>query len=141
MADISRNIELLGRNFALHSGTTQSMCLQNIIGISVKLRALDPSQRFKHTFWILDPPPLAAAASMLSKTYKSHTHVGPDNKYTHCTVNNIQACPNTNQKQASPTELLILSNSLTQPATGPPGLLHETLNRGAIVQGSIPLCM
>ena len=50
---ISQNLEQLGRNFALHSGTTHGMCLHTIMGISVKMRALDPGQRFEHTFWIL----------------------------------------------------------------------------------------
>ena len=31
-------------NFALHSRTTQDMCVQDIIGISAKLRALGPEQ-------------------------------------------------------------------------------------------------
>ena len=53
MAAILRNLEQLGRYFALHTMTTQSMCLQNIFGISVIMRALDPGQRFEHTFWIL----------------------------------------------------------------------------------------
>ena len=53
MATILQNLDQLGQNFALHSETTQSMCLQNIIGISVQLRALDPAQRFQHTIWIL----------------------------------------------------------------------------------------
>ena len=53
MAAILQNLEQIGPNYALHSGTTQDMGLQNIIGISAKLRALGPEQRFKHTFWIL----------------------------------------------------------------------------------------
>ena len=40
MAAISLNPEYLGLNFALHSGTTQGTCVQNIIGISAKLRAV-----------------------------------------------------------------------------------------------------
>ena len=52
MAAILWNLEQLGRNFSLHSRTTQRMCMQNIYGISVIMRALEPAQRFKHTFWI-----------------------------------------------------------------------------------------
>ena len=70
MATISRNLEQLGWNFALSSGTTQDLCMQNIIGISVKLRALDPTQRFEHTFWIL----LLLRRRRL-QTYQ--THIGP----------------------------------------------------------------
>ena len=36
------------------------MCLHNLIGISVKLRALGPEQRFEHTFWILAAPTAAS---------------------------------------------------------------------------------
>ena len=53
MATILRNLEQLGRHLALLSGTIHSIRSQNIIGISVKLRALDPAQRFEHTFWNL----------------------------------------------------------------------------------------
>ena len=74
MATISRNLEQLGRNFALHSGTTQDMCLKNIVWITVTVRALDPGQRFEHTY-VLDPPPPATAALTLSKhAYRSHTN-------------------------------------------------------------------
>ena len=59
MAAILWNLWQLGRNFGLHSGTTQDLCLQNMIGISrVILRS-----RTKIPVHILDP----AAASMLSK--------------------------------------------------------------------------
>ena len=50
MAAISQILEQLGPNFALHSSTTQDMCLQNIIGISTKLQALGLGQRFNYTF-------------------------------------------------------------------------------------------
>ena len=53
MGAISQSVEQMGPNFALHSGTTRDMYLQNIIGISAKLRALGSGQRFLHTFWIL----------------------------------------------------------------------------------------
>ena len=53
MAAILQNLEQLGPNFALHSGTTQDMRLQNIIGISAKLRGLGLEQRFDSTFCIL----------------------------------------------------------------------------------------
>ena len=66
MAVILWNLEQLGPNFALHSGTTQDMCLQNIIRISLKLRVLGLAQKFKN---ILDPPTAAGAASNLSNTY------------------------------------------------------------------------
>ena len=65
MAAISRNLEQLGPNFALPSGSTQDMWLQNIIGISAKLRALGPRQRFQNTFWIL-----------LWRLQTNQTHVG-----------------------------------------------------------------
>ena len=68
MAAILWNLEQLGRNFALHSGTTQDMCLQHMIGITVILRMLhvDPGQKQ------MDPVTVAAA-SMLSNTYRSHS--------------------------------------------------------------------
>ena len=50
MAAISWNLEQLGPNSALQSGTTQDVCVQNIIGISLKLRVLGPAQRFENTF-------------------------------------------------------------------------------------------
>ena len=51
---ISWNLEHLGQNFALYSGTTQDTSLWNITGISVKRRALGPGKRFKqpHTGFI-----------------------------------------------------------------------------------------
>ena len=53
MAAISLDVEQLGRYFALHIRTTHRMCLQNVIGISITMMALD-SGRFEHahTFWI-----------------------------------------------------------------------------------------
>ena len=42
------------------------MCLQNFIGISAKLRALGPGQRFDYKFWILQ---------QWLQTYQ--THIGP----------------------------------------------------------------
>ena len=78
MATISWNLEQLGRNFALHTGTTQDVRLQNIIGISLKLRALVSAQRFDNTFWILL---LLLRRRQWLKTYKTHIgytlHVGP----------------------------------------------------------------
>ena len=74
MAAVLLNIEQLGQHFALHLGTTQDMCLQNIIGISV-MRALGPGQCIdKH----IDDPSTsaAAAASNLSNTYRPHTSCG-----------------------------------------------------------------
>ena len=55
MATILWDLEQLhvGRFFALHTRTNQGMCLQNIIGISVTMRALEMGQRFEHTFWII----------------------------------------------------------------------------------------
>ena len=47
------NLEQLGQNFALHFGTTQDTHVQNIIGMSAKLRALGAEQRSPYTFWIL----------------------------------------------------------------------------------------
>ena len=45
MTIISQTLKQLGKNFAPHSGTTHGMFLQNIIWVSVKLRALDLAQR------------------------------------------------------------------------------------------------
>ena len=73
MAGISRNLEQLGPSFALYSGTTQDMCLQNIIGISAKLRALGPGQRFDNTFWILRRRWLQTNQTHIGPTL----HVGP----------------------------------------------------------------
>ena len=47
MAAILWNLEQLGQNLALHSGTTPDIYLQNMIGISVTLRMLDPGQRLE----------------------------------------------------------------------------------------------
>ena len=74
MATISRNLEQLARNFALHSRTTEYMCLQNIIGISVKMRALGPGQRLQRTFWILWRRRLQRYEKHIGPTL----HVGPN---------------------------------------------------------------
>ena len=66
--DYSPNLDQLGPNFALHSGTTHDMCKQNIMGISAKLRALGPRQRFDYTFWI--------CGGFKPITYTSHTSRG-----------------------------------------------------------------
>ena len=68
MATISRNLEQLGPNFALHSLTTQDLGLQNIIGISTKMRALGLGQRYDKQ--ILDPTVPVAALNQ-SNTYWS----------------------------------------------------------------------
>ena len=67
MTAISRNLKQLGPNFALHSGTTQDMSVQSIIGISAKLRALGPEQRFNNTLWIL----------LMRRLQTNQTHIGP----------------------------------------------------------------
>ena len=51
MAAILRDLEQLGQYLALHTRTTQGLRLQKIIGISGIMRALDPGQRFEHTFF------------------------------------------------------------------------------------------
>ena len=53
MAAISWNLQQLGPNFALHSGTSEDTCLQNIIVTFANLRALGRGQRFMCTFWSL----------------------------------------------------------------------------------------
>ena len=68
MAAILQNLYHLGPNFALHSRTTQDMCVQNIIGISAKLRALARSQRFSYTFRIL---------RRRRRLQTNRTHIGP----------------------------------------------------------------
>ena len=74
MAAISQNVEQLGPYFAPQSGTTQDICVQNIIGISLKIEGARSSTKIrKH---ILDPPTVAAAASNLSNTYRSHSSCG-----------------------------------------------------------------
>ena len=72
MAAISRNLEQLRPHFALHSRITQHMCLQNIIGISAKLRVLGPNQIFHYsinTFWIL--------LMRRQQLQTNQTHIGP----------------------------------------------------------------
>ena len=70
MTSISLNLEQLVRYIAcaLHTRTTKGMCMQNIIGISVTVRALEPGVRTMIRAHILDPPPpppvVAAVASM-----------------------------------------------------------------------------
>ena len=67
MAANSWNLEQLG---PLHGETTQDMCLQNIIGISAKLRALGSGQKFDNTFWIL----------LMRRRWRlqtNQTHIGP----------------------------------------------------------------
>ena len=71
MAAIPRNLEQFGHTFALHSETTQDMCLQNIKGISVKMRSLCPAQIFQNTFWIL------LLLLLLRWLQTSQTHIGP----------------------------------------------------------------
>ena len=50
------------------------MCLQNIIGISAKLRALGPEQRFDNTFWILLMRWRRLLQLNQSNTYRSIPH-------------------------------------------------------------------
>ena len=77
MAAISQNLEQSGRNFALLFGTTQDICLQNITGISVKMRAQGPGQRFKNTFWIISLQHCGRSSSFkLLNTNRSHTSCG-----------------------------------------------------------------
>ena len=59
MAAISRNLEQSSPNSSLH------MCLQNIIGISAKLRALGLGERFDNTVDLI-----AAAAASTKSTAK-----------------------------------------------------------------------
>ena len=66
MATISLNLEHLGPNFALHSGTTEDTCVQNIKRISENWGARSGTKISVH---ILDPNATAAAAS---KTNKKH---------------------------------------------------------------------
>ena len=70
-----RNLEHLGPNCALHSGTTQDMRAQNIMGISAKLRGLAKGQRSPYTFWILTWRRLQTN----EKHIGLHIHVGPNN--------------------------------------------------------------
>ena len=79
MAAILWNLEQFGPTFALHSGITQDICLQNMTGISVNLRALHvgPKQRFEHTFWILQRRRLHTRQTHIGPTF----HVGPDYSY------------------------------------------------------------
>ena len=73
--------QFLGRNFALHSRTTQGMCMQSMIGISVTLMMLDPVQKFKHKFWILQ-----WQLQMYQKNIGSTLNVRPNND---CDVVNV----------------------------------------------------
>ena len=66
MATISWNLEQLGPNFALHTATTQDMCVHQDL---CKLRALSPEQRFDNTF--LDPP------TQPWRLQTNQTHIGP----------------------------------------------------------------
>ena len=43
-------LKQLGPNFALHSRATQGICMQNITGISVIMKALEPAQRSSTRF-------------------------------------------------------------------------------------------
>ena len=77
MAAVSRNLEQLGRHFALHSRTAQGLCMQNIAGISVIMGAgLEWAQRIEHIFCLQWRRQL--------QTYQTHIdptlHVGPHNK-------------------------------------------------------------
>ena len=72
MAAFSQNLEHLGRNFALHSETTQVMCMQNIIEITVIIRV----QRFEHTFCLQRRRRLQTYQTYIDPTL----HVGPNNK-------------------------------------------------------------
>ena len=75
IAAILRNLEQFGQDFALHSRTTQGMCMQNIIGIPVIMRALALEQRFGNTFWIMWRRRL-----QLYQKHKGPTHhMGPNN--------------------------------------------------------------
>ena len=83
MAATLRNLEQLGPNYALYTGTTQDMCVHNIIGISAKLRALGPEQRFYNTFWIL----LLRLQTNQTRVHVGRTlHVGPNNNVKALTV-------------------------------------------------------
>ena len=52
------------------------MCLKNIIGISVTMRALEPGKRFKHTFRILQR---WRRLQRFPKHIGPTLHVGPNN--------------------------------------------------------------
>ena len=77
MAATSRNLWQLGQTCALHSWSTQGMCVQNITEISEKLWALGPEQRVENTFWIL------LLLRRRLQTYQTHIgrtlHVGHNN--------------------------------------------------------------
>ena len=77
MAAISRNPEHLCQNFAPHSTTTKSMCMQNIVRTSPIMRALEPAQRLKHTFFLQQQQ-----GPRQLQRYKKHIgpilHVGPN---------------------------------------------------------------
>ena len=78
LATILGDLEQLGRYFVLHTRTSQGMCLQNITGISVIMRALDPGQRFEHTFWILLLPSLPLILCRRQQQLQRHQkHLGP----------------------------------------------------------------
>ena len=62
MATILQNLDQMG--------PTQDMCLQNIIGISAKLKVLGPGQRFEKTFWIL-------LLLLRQRLQTNQTHIGP----------------------------------------------------------------
>ena len=75
MAVILQNLLQLGQTYALGCGTTQGMCMQNIIGISVIMRALELVQRFANTVWILRQWRLQCCQKQIGPTL----HVGPNN--------------------------------------------------------------
>ena len=76
------DLEQLGRNFALSTRTIQGMCTEDMIGISVTMRMLEPTQRFEHRNWL----------QQWLQTYKNHIHVhiGPT-----CSVGLNNTCINT----------------------------------------------
>ena len=70
MASVLWNLEQLGPDFALHSGAIQDMYLQNVIGISEKLRALQN----------VGPPPPRKLITHFGSYYwlqTNQTHIGP----------------------------------------------------------------
>ena len=83
MAAISWNLEQIGPNSALHTGTTQDMCVQDIIGIYAKLRVPGPEQRFDNTFRIL----LQWRRLQTNRTHIGPTlHVGPNKDGFHAVM-------------------------------------------------------
>ena len=129
MATISRNLEQLGRNFALHFGTSHDMCLQNIIGSLQIEGARSRTKIGEHGF---DPTVVVAAASNQSDTYRSLCDLNSFKPF--CSIIVQKKCKNAvcltfKWPQFNKVEIIFPDNVLLSPSNVPTTFYWNNQNR------------